>query len=133
MRSLKDTAKALVGVFCVLSTSACFVLSETSVVGTYTARAPCGTATLEIKRDHSFLQTVRGASGEQYTRSGLWTLNGTGVMSFSVTTDHSTGANVCKVDVPPITRVERWPRGKTIGPIVVICPDSPHEVDYVQR
>ena len=115
----------------VLPLLSCFATSEASVTGTYVAVAPCVTITLVVKRDHSFLQTIRDSPGGTYQRSGHWILRDGGRIFFDSSLN-SSHEDAYGVGPPPVGVVERWPRGKVLGPIQVTCPDSPHEIDYVQ-
>src|SRR5271168_952888 len=61
---------------------ACTVTREESIAGTYVLEAPCLTATLVVKRDHSFLQTVRTDSGETNRLTGVWSVDREGFVYF---------------------------------------------------
>jgi hypothetical protein len=117
--------------FAVLPLLGCFATSEASVTGTYTAAAPCVTITLIVKRDHSFVQTIRETPGKAYQRSGRWRLDNNGRFFFESALDRSP-QDIHQVGSLPDGIVERLPRGKVLGPIQVTCPDSPYEIDYVQ-
>jgi hypothetical protein len=130
MRPLGSTCKFVVLV-CALPLLGCFATNDASVTGTYTAAAPCVTITLVVNKDHSFLQTIRETPGKTYQRSGRWRLDHGGSFFFESNADQSL-RGIYKVGFPPDGTVERWPRGKLLGPIIVTCPDSAHEIDYIQ-
>jgi hypothetical protein len=109
---------------------ACHVTSERLVVGTYRAKAPCATITLVVNRDYSFAQTVHTNTGETNQLSGKWSMDKSGVtfqpfLDF-LNDDH--GRQLGFASFPP----EVMPRGITMGPIIVKCPDSDHQIDYVK-
>ena len=112
--------------------SGCRVTSERFIVGTYRAEAPCVTITLEVNRDHSFVQSVRTHSGEANKLVGRWSVDTSERLlnfePFLDFLDDSRGRQVGGMSSP----VELLPRGITIGPEIVKCPDSTHEIDYIK-
>lgn len=108
------------------------MISEQTIVGTYRAEAPCATITLIVNRDHSFVQSVRTNSGEANQLSGKWSVDKAHkTVDFEPSLDFiddDRGRRIRgSIFVP-----ELMPRGLTMGPIIVKCPDSPHQIDYVK-
>jgi hypothetical protein len=120
--------------------SGCHVTSEQLIAGTYRAESPCATIILEVNRDHSFVQSVRTRSSEIKQLKGKWRIR-------QWEADHQ---GVKTVDFEPFLdfredwhgreggqgetgfRPEWWPRGVLMGPIIMKCPDSAYEIDYVK-
>jgi hypothetical protein len=110
----------------------CPVTSERFIAGTYRAEAPCGTITLVVNRDHSFVQSVQMKSGDANQLSGKW----------HVERNYRTVRFEPFLDFLDDTRgrqqrergfsADVMPRGISMGPIIVKCPDSSHEIDYVK-
>jgi hypothetical protein len=116
-----------------LLTSACVVTHDEDIAGTYIAKTPCATITLAVSVDHTFVQRVRTFSGETNELRGKWAVDvNTGWTSFepflgfsrSERGERGTGYSA---------KVERLPEGLTMGPMIITCPDSAHEVNYVKR
>jgi hypothetical protein len=118
---------ALVVAFC-----GCHVTSERFVVGTYRAEAPCETVTLVLNRDHSFVQSVRTKVGETNRLTGRWTVDGrTAWVDFQPFLDFREDVHGIQVGGASYV-AEVMPRGITMGPIIVKCPDSDHMIDYIK-
>jgi hypothetical protein len=124
----------------IFSCTGCHVTSERSIVGTYRAEAPCVTITLVVKRDHSFVQSVRTRSGETKELVGKWRIDQWKIdpqpvktVDFAPFLDFSEDEHG-RQGGPGGTgfRPERWPRGILMGPIIVKCPDSGYKIDYVK-
>jgi hypothetical protein len=111
---------------------ACRVTTERFLVGTFRAEAPCETVTLVLNRDHSFVQSVRTKIGETNQLTGKWTVDRrTAWVDFEPFLDFREdvhGRQVRGANYIP----EVMPRGITMGPIIVKCPDSDHEIDYIK-
>jgi hypothetical protein len=119
---------------------ACHVTSERFIVGTYRAQAPCVTITLVLNPDHSFVQSVRTASGKTNELIGKWRIDQWNidhrvfkVLNFDSFLDfHDDERGERKGPGGTGFRPERWPRGVLMGPIIVKCSDSSYEIDYVK-
>jgi len=105
---------------------------EQSIIGTYTARAPCVTVTLVVKQDHSFVQSVRTYIGETNELKGHWIVDKMAKFvvfrPFLDFSKDSRGRPVELADGP----VERLLFETTMGPKNVLCPDSMHQMDFVK-
>ena len=115
-----------------LTCSGCRVTSERFIVGTYRAEAPCATITLQVNHDHSFVQSIRTHSGETNRLTGRWSVDKAEKTvqfePFLEFLEEGLGRQISGFSSP----VEMLPRGITIGPEIVKCPDSKHEIDYVK-
>jgi hypothetical protein len=124
----------------IISCLGCHITSERFIVGTYRAEASCVTITLVLNRDHSFVQSVRTKTGETNQLKGKWFIR-----QWSI--DHRTQETVDfdsfldfhedyhgRDGVPGETGFtpELLPKGITMGPIIVNCPDGPDQIDYVK-
>jgi hypothetical protein len=126
----RAAARAALASALVLLCTGCRVTSERLIVGTYRAEAPCETITLVVNRDYSFVQSVRTHTGEINRLSGKWSSDKYGVTfkPFLDFLDNGQGSQRAFAGFLP----EVMPRGITMGPIIVKCPDSDHEIDYVK-
>jgi hypothetical protein len=108
------------------------VTSESRIAGVYRAKAPCVTITLALNQNHTFLQSAQTTSGETTQLAGTWSLDSkfqTVVLKpFLDFSDDTHGRKVTFGSYKP----ERWPRGILMGPIIVRCPESSDEIDYVK-
>jgi hypothetical protein len=118
----------------------CHVTNERAIVGTYKAETSCVTINLTLGSDHSFAQKVKTTSGETRELTGKWSIDRWKAEPNPITTvDFDTFLDFSKdyhgVGGPGGTgfRPERLPQGITMGPIIVKCPDSDHEVNYVKQ
>jgi hypothetical protein len=111
--------------------AACTVTREDYIAGTYLLTAPCVTAALVLKLDHSFLQTVRTNSGETNRLTGVWSVSRGGfvyIRPILSLRDASRGQKIGGL----ASKVEWSMDGRRIGPEIVQCADSAYEVDYFQ-
>lgn len=116
----------------VLANIACTVTNERRIVGTYRAECPCVSITLILNRDQSFVQRVRPASGETKELGGKWFVRDK-IVHFTPFFDFSQDYRGINSGVGETGFIpELWPRGMTMGPIVVQCPESAYELDYVK-
>jgi hypothetical protein len=115
-----------------LSCAGCEITSERFLVGTYRAEAPCVTITLAVNRDHTFAQDARTKQGEANRLTGRWKIDSSQIVTFEPFLDFI--EEPCGRDGNGGTgfRAERWPRGITMGPIIVKCPESSYKIDYVK-
>lgn len=109
--------------------ASCVAEDEKSVFGKYVAATPCGNSTLTLRSDHSFIQEEH-ANNIFRKRSGQWRLSHQWVI-FKVDVDDATD-RTSFIPIPGAARVERLPKGFTMGPLIINCPDSAHEFDYVK-
>jgi hypothetical protein len=117
----------------IFSCLGCQVTSERSIVGTYRAEAPCETIILELNRDHTFIQSVRTHSGEINRLKGRWWLDKSdNIVMFDHFLDFLNDGRGDRGGGGTGFKAERMPRGITMGPIIVKCPDSDHEIDYIK-
>ena len=110
----------------------CQVTQERSIIGTYRAEAPCVTITLALKQDHMFMQSAQTASGGRNELVGKWYLGPDHDLILKPALGFSHSALGEKRDLSG-GPVDRTPRGVAFGPIIVACPDSSHEVDYIKE
>jgi hypothetical protein len=109
----------------------CHVTSERFIVGTYRAEASCAVITLVVNRDHSFAQSVRTNTGEVNQVTGTWALDEKGWITLRPFLDFLRDDHGRQLE-GAFFRPELLPRGVTLGPIVMKCPDSDHQIDYVK-
>lgn len=116
----------------IFSCLGCRVTSERWIVGTYRAKSPCVTITLVVNRDHSFVQTVLTNSGGTNQVVGKWTVNSkTAWVDFKPFLDFRNDAHGRQVGGASFI-ADAMPKGIAMGPIIVQCPDSGYEIDYVK-
>lgn len=118
--------------------SACRLVNDANLVGTYRGETPCATVTLELKSNHSFVQTQRIESGGTKQVVGGWRLdNGDGEgLGKRVSFDHAfldlvhdnQGRDVGGASLI----AEVMGRSVHIGPVIVACPESTYKIDYVK-
>ena len=140
MTKIGPSRRAFLAFALTFSAVGCQVTSERSIVGAYTAEAPCVKITLVLNRDHSFVQSARTTAGETKQVKGKWFIR-------QWVTDHQTEKTVdfdSFLDFHEDYRgqeggsgetgfaPERWPRGVLMGPIIVKCSDSSYKIDYVK-
>jgi hypothetical protein len=104
-------------------------------VGTYGAEAPCVTITLDVKQDHSFVHSVRTASGDTRQLTGRWSVHewsqGNKTVDFDPFLDFVNHQRGDEARGEAGFSPERWPRGVLMGPIIVKGPESSYKIDYV--
>ncbi len=110
----------------------CAVSSESSIIGRYTASAPCLTANLLVNADHSYIQRIDERSGGTREVKGRWHLDQkSGLITFerllSLTSPNPDRAGLSAF------QPERVFRRIIMGPDIVRCQDSDYEVDYVKQ
>jgi hypothetical protein len=110
---------------------ACPVTSERFIVGTYRAESPCSDITLVVSRDHSFAQSVHTHAGGANQVSGKWTIDEKGWITFKPFLDFLNDDQGRQLEAA-FFRPEVLPRGITMGPVVIKCSDSSHQIDYVK-
>jgi hypothetical protein len=108
----------------------CRATSERSIVGTFEAQSPCNTVTLQVSKGHTFVQSVSTSLGPAKHISGTWELKH-GTVYFRPFLDFATTVEGEQRNGASF-EVERGPFTTTMGPIIVKCPDSSHELDYVK-
>lgn len=108
----------------------CRTVNEVRLVGTYHAYASCVDVRLVVNPDHSFVQTawIRGASENEL--SGSWSIDKKDrTITFKpfldfLNDDH--GRQLGFASFSP----EVFGTVLELGPIIVKCPDSDHEINY---
>jgi hypothetical protein len=113
--------------FCV----ACHVTNERFIAGTYRAESPCSDITLVVNRDRSFTQSVHTRTGGASQISGRWTIDEKGWITFKPFLDFLNDDQGRQLEAA-LFRPEILPRGITMGPVVIKCPDSDHQIDYIK-
>jgi hypothetical protein len=110
----------------------CSTVNESRLVGTYRADGSCVTITLVVNSDHSFVQSAETRSGEINRVTGRWnvgekdrTINFEPFLDF-INDRH--GRQVGGASFPP----ESMGLFVRLGPVVVKCPDSNRQIDYVK-
>jgi len=124
--------RALLTSTLIFSCLGCRVTSERAIAGTYKAEAPCETITLVVNSDHTFVQSVHTSIGEVRRLSGRWSMDRRGggltFVPFLDFLNDGAGRQTRGAGFWP----ESLPRGLTMGPIIVKCPDSQHQIDYIK-
>lgn len=111
----------------------CSITNEKYIVGTWQAEAPCEAITLSVNRDHSFVQSVRTSSGDLRSLLGRWHFDSIrGWIDFEPFLDFANDTNGRRVASFGSPHVELLPKGPTMGPLLIKCPDSFHQIDYVK-
>lgn len=110
---------------------ACYTTSDRFIVGTYKAESPCSNITLIVNRDHSFAQRVQTRDGKANSISGVWVVDAKGWITFKPFLDFLNNTQGQQLEAA-IFRAELLPKGITLGPFVIKCPDSDHQIDYVK-
>ena len=119
-------------VFALIVSCGCHVTSERLIVGSYRAEAPCETITLVLSLDHSFVQSVRAKSGDTNQLTGKWAMDGRGAwVDFQPFLDFREDGHGREVGGASFV-ADMMPRGISMGPVIVKCPGSDHEIDYVK-
>jgi len=102
------------------------------MVGPYKAEAPCVTVDLVLNKDHYFTETVRTKAGETRRLNGHWrfdkTYNDIEFKPFLNFLEDNRGYQISRF----VSGIEALPKGIVMGPIIVKCPDSSHEIDFVK-
>jgi hypothetical protein len=109
---------------------ACHVTSERFIVGTYRAETSCETIVLAVNQDHSFVQSVHTRTTEINRRSGKWSSDNYGV-TFRPFLDFLNEGKGSQLEFASFSP-EVMPRGITMGPMIVKCPDAIHQIDYIK-
>jgi hypothetical protein len=113
----------------IIPLAACTVAREESVAGTYVLEAPCVTATLLVRRDHSFTQIVRTGPGEVNRLTGEWSFDREGFVYLRPIL--SLQETPLGTKIGGLTGKVEWSLdGRRIGPEIVKCADSSHEENY---
>jgi hypothetical protein len=112
---------------------ACRTTNESRLVGTYRVDASCVTVSLVVNQDHSFVQRVETRDGETNRLTGKWSVDKkNGYIDFEPFLDFlndAHGRQLGFASYPPEiigTVIE-------IGPVILKCPDSDHELYYARR
>ena len=110
----------------------CSSLNERQLIGTYKAEVSCVTISLVLRQDFSFTQTVRTSTGGFNELEGTWSLdrktNSLSFTPFLDFIDNTSGKRVRSSIFSP----ERIAISIALGPIIVKCPDSNAEVNYIK-
>jgi len=111
---------------------ACTTTSEPRLVGTYRADGQCVAITLVLNPDHSFVQTAQTQTGKANRLTGKWRVDKKGnTIDFQPFLDflnNMQGRQVGGATFP----AETMGLFVRIGPVIVRCPDSDHQIDYVK-
>jgi hypothetical protein len=90
------------------------------------------TVTLVLRRDHSFLQSTRTRTGDTNQLTGKWSLDGkTAWVNFQPVLDFREGDHGRLMGGASFT-ADMMPRGISMGPVIVKCPDVDNEIDYIK-
>ena len=112
---------------------ACRTTNESRLVGAYRADAPCVTVSLTVNQDHSFVQIVETQKVETNRLTGKWSVDKEGgYMTFEPFLDFlndAHGRQLGFASFPP----EEIGTAVEMGPIIVKCPGSGHELYYAKR
>lgn len=110
----------------------CNTVNESRLVGTYRADGLCVAITLTVNPDHSFVQSAETRTGEKNRLTGKWSVDKKDkTVTFEPFLDFlndTQGKQVGGASFPP----ETTGLGIKMGPVIVRCPDSDHEVDYLK-
>ena len=110
----------------------CNTVNESRLVGTYRADGSCVTITLVINSDRSFVQSAKTSTGETNRLTGRWSVDKKDkTMTFQPFLDFMNdthGRQIGFASFPP--EMMGWTI--EMGPVIVKCPDSDHEIDYVK-
>lgn len=105
-------------------------MNESSLVGIYHAETSCLAITLIVKADHSFVQSVRMKDGGAKQLSGNWSVERGGkwlvLKPFLDFTTNTQGTEAKSISLPP----EAIGPVIEMGPVIIKCPDTTHEVNY---
>lgn len=110
----------------------CSTVNESRLVGTYRADGSCVTITLSVNPDHSFVQNAETRTGETNRLTGRWSVDKRRkYIDFEpfldfLNDDH--GRQVGGASFPP----QVMGLGIELGPVIVKCPDSNHQIDYIK-
>ena len=110
----------------------CRTANESRLVGTYRANASCVTITLVVNKDHSFVQSAQARSGETNRLTGRWSLDKKDkMMTFEpfldfLNDDHGRQLGFASFSPELMGLVTE------MGPVIVKCPDSDHQINYVK-
>ena len=111
---------------------ACNTVNESRLIGTYRADSSCVTITLAVNPDHSFVQSVQTHTGGTNQLAGKWSVDKKDetitLEPFLDFLNDTQGRQVGGASFSP----EMLGLGVRMGPIIVKCPDSVHEIDYVK-
>jgi hypothetical protein len=111
---------------------ACRTTNESRLVGTYRADASCVKVTLVVNQDHSFEQRVEAHDGATNQLTGKWSVDKeNGYMNFEPFLDFlkdARGKQVRGASFSP----EGIGTAIEMGPIIVKCADSDHELYYAK-
>ena len=90
------------------------------------------TITLVVNPDHSFVQSARAAAGETNRLTGRWSVdNKDKTMTFEPFLDFLNDEHGKRLGFASFPPEVIWPAIE-MGPVVVKCPDSYHEIRYVK-
>jgi hypothetical protein len=112
--------------------SGCNTVNESRLVGTYRADGSCVNIMLVVNPDHSFVQSAEARSGEINRVTARWSVDKKdGMITFEPFLDFlndTHGKQVGGASFPP----ESMGLFVRLGPVIVKCPDSDHQIDYVK-
>jgi len=110
----------------------CHTVNESKLIGTWRAEASCVTITLVVNPDHSFVQSVRTHTDEINRLTGRWSLDRRDkMMTFRPFLDFLNDRNGRQMGFASFPPVVMGPVIE-MGSIIVKCPDSDHQIDYVK-
>jgi hypothetical protein len=111
---------------------ACRTVNESRLIGTYRGDGSCVTITLAVKPDHSFVQQVQTRKGETNELAGRWKLDKEDrSMTFEPFLDFLNDTRGRQVEFSTFTP-ETMGWMIKMGPLIVKCPDSNHQIDFVK-
>jgi hypothetical protein len=116
----------------VLVCLACTTVKESRLVGTYRADGLCVAITLMVNPDHSFVQSAETRTGETNRLTGTWSVDKKDkTITFDPFLDFLNDTRGKQVGGASFTP-EMTGLGIKMGPVIVKCPDSDHQVDYLK-
>jgi hypothetical protein len=110
----------------------CSTVNESRLIGTYHGDGSCVTITLVVNADHSFVQQVQTRAGETNELAGRWKVDRKDKsITFEPFLDFLNDARGRQIGFSTLSpEVMGWMI--KMGPVIVKCPDSNHQIDYVK-
>jgi len=122
-----------------LGLTGCGPVSESRLKGEYHAETPCAKISLILNSDHSFVQSLQTADGGRKHVTGTWRADNRSDEGLSTRVNF----DLAFLDLVNDSRgrvvggaslvAERVGLSVHIGPVIVACPDSAYEINYVSK
>jgi|HubBroStandDraft_3_1064219.scaffolds.fasta_scaffold137881_2 hypothetical protein len=110
----------------------CNTVNESRLIGTYHADGTCVAIKLVVNPDHSFVQSAETRTGGANRLAGKWTVDKKDrTITFRPFLDFrndTQGRELGWANFPP----EAMGLYIRMGPVIVKCADSDHQIDYVK-